>query len=264
MIAESSIQLPDPGDKPRSGTLTTDVYERLRHEIMTGRLLPDEKLRIEALSQRYGVGSSPLREALNRLVAEGLVTQREQRGFNVSPVSRDELLELTRTRCWVNEIVLRESITHGDQRWEESVVLAFHRLSRTPIRITGNPTYSNPQWVQLHRAFHASLNAACPSRYLVEFSNMLHDCADRYRSLNAVANTGRRDVLDEHRVQETFARIPPLARGVLTDHASQGVLRFAVPSNAPRGGYRFTGVLLDAATHRVAQVAESNSFEIER
>ncbi|MBN9428413.1 MAG: GntR family transcriptional regulator [Burkholderiales bacterium] len=199
MIAESSIQLPDPGDKPRSGTLTTDVYERLRHEIMTGRLLPDEKLRIEALSQRYGVGSSPLREALNRLVAEGLVTQREQRGFNVSPVSRDELLELTRTRCWVNEIVLRESITHGDQRWEESVVLAFHRLSRTPIRITGNPTYSNPQWVQLHRAFHASLNAACPSRYLVEFSNMLHDCADRYRSLNAVANTGRRDVLDEHR-----------------------------------------------------------------
>ena len=179
MIAESSIQLPDPGDKPRSGTLTTDVYERLRHEIMTGRLLPDEKL--------------------NRLVAEGLVTQREQRGFNVSPVSRDELLELTRTRCWVNEIVLRESITHGDQRWEESVVLAFHRLSRTPIRITGNPTYSNPQWVQLHRAFHASLNAACPSRYLVEFSNMLHDCADRYRSLNAVANTGRRDVLDEHR-----------------------------------------------------------------
>ena len=60
------------------------------------------------------------------------------------------------------------------------------------------------------------------------------------------------------------ARIPPLARGVLTDHASQGVLRFAVPSNAPRGGYRFTGVLLDAATHRVAQVAESNSFEIER
>ncbi len=199
MIAESNIQLPDPGDKPRSGTLTTDVYERLRHEIMTGRLLPDEKLRIEALSQRYGVGSSPLREALNRLVAEGLVTQREQRGFNVSPVSRDELLELTRTRCWVNEIVLRESITHGDQRWEESVVLAFHRLSRTPIRITGNPTYSNPQWVQLHRAFHASLNAACPSRYLVEFSNMLHDCADRYRSLNAVANTGRRDVLDEHR-----------------------------------------------------------------
>lgn len=199
MIAESSIQLPDPGDKPRSGTLTTDVYERLRHEIMTGRLLPDEKLRIEALSQRYGVGSSPLREALNRLVAEGLVTQREQRGFNVSPVSRDELLELTRTRCWVNEIVLRESITHGDQRWEESVVLAFHRLSRTPIRITGNPTYSNPQWVQLHRAFHASLNAACPSRYLVEFSNMLHDCADRYRSLNAVANTGRRDVLGEHR-----------------------------------------------------------------
>ncbi len=60
------------------------------------------------------------------------------------------------------------------------------------------------------------------------------------------------------------ARIPPLARGVLTDHASQGVLRFAVPSNAPRGGYRFTGVLLDAATHRVAQVAESNRFEIER
>jgi len=67
-------------------------------------VLPGEKLRIEVLRTRYDVGGTPLREAMNRLSTEGLVTQSEQRGFRVTPVSADELLELTRTRCWINEV----------------------------------------------------------------------------------------------------------------------------------------------------------------
>jgi GntR family transcriptional regulator, carbon starvation induced regulator len=117
----------DDDQESRGGTRTTIVYEQLRREIVSGRLLPGEKLRVEVLRERYGVGGSPLREAMNRLTAEGLVSQLDQKGFRVSPVSTDELLELTRTRCWLNEITLRESITRGDAAWEEQVLLAFHR-----------------------------------------------------------------------------------------------------------------------------------------
>lgn len=256
----------DTSDTDRAvSTRTTEVYEQLRQAIVRGELLPGEKLRIEALGQRFDVGSSPLREALNRLSSEGLVMQREQRGFTVSPVSRDELLELTRTRCWVNEIVLRESIAHGDTAWEEAVVLAFHRLSRTPARTagvvdapgamdasgaadaTGAP---NPAWSQTHQAFHAALIAACPSRWLIDFSNMLHDCADRYRNLNAVANTGVRDVPGEHRAifEATVERNAERAIRLLNEHLTittttllanaHGVLAERLAAKQPDGAGR--------------------------
>src|SRR3984893_18960689 len=114
-------------------TRTRAIYEQLRREIIQGALLPGEKLRIEALRTRYNVGGTPLREAMNRLSTEGLVAQSEQRGFRVTPVSADDLLELTRTRCWVNEVALRESIARGGRDWEEQVLLALHRLSRVPV-----------------------------------------------------------------------------------------------------------------------------------
>src|SRR5690606_5385935 len=126
----------------------------LRRDIMHGALPPSTKLRIETLAERYEVGPTPVREALNRLSTEGLVTQQDQRGFRVSPVSKAELLELTRTRAWLSEITLRESIAHGDQAWEENVVLAFHRLSRSPRRLAGDSGELNPVWEQLHHAFH--------------------------------------------------------------------------------------------------------------
>ena len=94
---------------PSSTTLASAAYERLRRDIRIGRLAPGEKLRIDALRAIYEIGASPLREALNRLSAEGLVVQEDQRGFRVPPVSIEDLLELTRTRCWLNEIALRES-----------------------------------------------------------------------------------------------------------------------------------------------------------
>lgn len=210
----------DDDQETRGGTRTTIVYEQLRREIVTGRLLPGEKLRVEVLRERYGVGGSPLREAMNRLTAEGLVSQLDQKGFRVSPVSTDELLELTRTRCWLNEITLRESITRGDAAWEEQVLLAFHRLSRVPNRLPEEPSLVNPAWGKLHQAFHASLIGGCDSRWLINFNNMLFDCAERYRNLTAVMGSDGRDVLGEHRaiMEATINRNVDLAISLLNDH----------------------------------------------
>src|SRR6266576_5934453 len=118
-------------------TRTRAIYERLRREIIQGTLLPGEKLRIEVLRTRYNVGGTPLREALNRLSTEGLVTQSDQRGFRVTPVSADDLVELTRTRCWINEVALRDSIARGGRDWVERVLLALHRLSRIAVVVDG-------------------------------------------------------------------------------------------------------------------------------
>ena len=58
------------------------------------------------LRKRYNAGASPLREALNRLSAEGFVEQKDQRGFVVADVNERSLDELIFTRCSLNEIML--------------------------------------------------------------------------------------------------------------------------------------------------------------
>jgi len=88
--------MPSTTTDQEAGTLASTVFEQLRRDIVSVQLAPGEKLRIEALRERYGVGGSPVREALNRLSAEGLVWQQDQKGFRVAPVSERELEELTR------------------------------------------------------------------------------------------------------------------------------------------------------------------------
>lgn len=207
----------------RSGTRTTAVYEQLRREIVSGRLLPGEKLRVDALREKYGVGGSPLREALNRLAAEGLVSQQEQKGFRVAPVSSIDLLELTKTRCWINEIALRESIANGDAAWEEQVLVAFHRLFRVPQRVPAEPDIVNAAWSQLHQAYHTALISACGSQWIIDFSNMLSDRADRYRNLVAASSAVERDTVGEHRaiMEATIERKTELAISLLNAHISK-------------------------------------------
>ncbi len=181
-------------------TLATDVYSRLRHDILSGVLPPGEKLRVDFMRDRYSVGNSPIREALNRLSSDGLVVREDQKGFHVARVSRTELEELIRTRCWLEDLALRESIAHGGTAWEENLVLAFHRLSRVP-RSSKERTYSaNPEWEALHRAFHAALIGAARSRWLDGFCDQLRDQADRYRQFAVAASYPRRNELDEHRL----------------------------------------------------------------
>ena len=120
---------------PSGETLASSTYARLRRDIIEGALVPGSKLRMRQLCERYDVGLSPLREALNRLLRDGLVQQTDLRGFVAAPLSGSELDELTKTRCWLNELALRQSIEHGDSAWEEQVVLTYHRLSRIQLWI---------------------------------------------------------------------------------------------------------------------------------
>ena len=108
------IKIADLAQREPAGTLASSVYDRLRGDILSGSLPPGEKLRTEALRARYEVGNSPIREALNRLSADGLVTREDQKGFRVAAASRADLEELVKTRCWLEQIALRESIANGD------------------------------------------------------------------------------------------------------------------------------------------------------
>ena len=161
-------------------------------------LEPGSKLRVEAIGQRYGVGASPLREALNRLSAEGLVERNDQRGFNVAALRWDELPILTRNRLQLEALALRESIEHRDAAWEDRLVLLVHRLSRTPRSLATDHYVPNPVWEALHREFHRALLAGCPSRWLRGFCDSLADEAYRFRQIAVGKTFSKRNEHAEH------------------------------------------------------------------
>ncbi len=204
--------------------LTLQVHRRLRRDLLLGRIAPGSKLKVQALGAAYGAGASPVREALSSLASEGLVQRIDGRGFRAAPATVAEFDELVRARCWLEEVVLRESIAAGDAAWEEALVVARWRLNRL--------ARGDLDWEGAHAAFHRALLAACPSSTLRDMAETLRERAERYRALaRPVAYPGR-DVAAEHEAiaEAALAREPGKAIARLQDHyqLTAGFLRSAL------------------------------------
>ncbi|MES2415901.1 MAG: GntR family transcriptional regulator [Pseudomonadota bacterium] len=184
--------------EPSGTTRASAVYDALRADILSGTFKPEEKLRVEAMAKRHEVGASPVREALSRLSAEGLVTRNDQRGFSVAGLRWEDLAVLTETRCQVEALALRASIAARSQAWEDALVLLAHKLSRTPRSLATDHYVPNPEWEALHRDFHARLLDNCPSRWLRDFCATLTTEAYRYRQVAASRNFTSRNEHSEH------------------------------------------------------------------
>jgi DNA-binding GntR family transcriptional regulator len=205
---------------PAPSTQASTVYDRLRDDLLSGRLEPGRKLQMRFLSDRYQIGQTPLREALNRLTADGLVEGREQRGFYVAAISRSELAELTKTRCWVESLALRESMAAATPQWEEQLLLAQHRLSRSPRSLNPEHFEDNPEWERLHRAYHGTLIGNCGSQSLIGFCGQLADQLYRYRRLSIRKAFPSRRVADEHQaiMNAVLSKDAEVAVALLTTH----------------------------------------------
>ncbi len=178
-------------------TLNATVFNRLRADIVACRLMPNERLRVEALRERYGVGGSPIREALMRLEAEGLVELEQHKGFRVSGVSRDRLTDLMSTRIEIEGLALRWAIERGGVEWEADLLGAFHRLSRQR-KTTASGGAINADWAREHRVFHAALVVACGSPTLLSIRDNLFDQTSRYVALSIISRSTPRNDIAEH------------------------------------------------------------------
>lgn len=217
-------------------TLGSSAYEAIRLDIMEGRFAPGEKLQFDALRERYGIGISPIREALSRLHSEGWVAREEQRGFRVAEISKSELLDVVKTRVMIEGLAVAEAIASQDAAAEEALVLAFHRLSKEH-RLTDDKT-RNPEWEKRHRQFHMALIAGCKMKWVIQFCEQLFDVAERYRLLSYTRHPERSE-MDEHRaiLDAYIAGKPDEVKRLLACHYQVTVdyilrAQFPVPPNA--------------------------------
>lgn len=191
------IKIMDKSVKP---TAFEQALTSLRQGVLTLSFLPGAKLKVEELQQAYGLSSSPLREALNRLSEEGLVRADDRRGFSVASVSEDDLRDITRMRLLVDLPTLEDSMKNGTDAWEAQVVASFHLLEKVELRLPEGPVVLDPEWSQLHNHFHAALMSACHSERLVSSSQSLFDQAERYRHISARYMTVVKRKSEEHKL----------------------------------------------------------------
>lgn len=201
-------------NQPATQSSTQRAYMDLREAIINGQLPPGERLKVEALKDALSTGASPVREALSLLTSDQLVERIDQKGFRVAQASREQFQEILNLRCQLEDMALRESVSNGDQDWEEALVLSHHRM----VRVDRD---NSVEFDRLHKEFHMSLIAACGSPILMKFCSQLYDLNIRYRHLAGTSKSyGTRDVEAEHRaiMDAAVMRDVEKSSALLQDH----------------------------------------------
>lgn len=180
-------------------TRATQMYHRIREDILQGILPPGSKLQFEAMRKAYDSGLSPLREALARLSSEGLVILKDQKGFSVAPMSRKDLIDLTELRLMIEGRAVGLSLEKGDDEWEAQLMGAFHMLKKVAVTGGGDLRQLDViEWELRHREFHRILASASGSVHMEIMRERLFNLAERYRRLVRTRVLTRRGLVREH------------------------------------------------------------------
>jgi DNA-binding GntR family transcriptional regulator len=147
------------------------AYQQLRERIVEGSLKPGSTINQERLAADLGLSITPLREALRRLEAEGLVALSAHKIVRVMPLSRRELYELALTRGQLDPLAAALAATEATDQEAQSIVGLAAQPSSLDVR--GRLT--------THRRFHLAIYAASHNNVLGGILRQLWDRTDRYR-----------------------------------------------------------------------------------
>ncbi|WP_334065970.1 GntR family transcriptional regulator [Nereida ignava] len=206
-----------------SPTVGSSTYERIKHDIIFGKLAPGAKLKLDGLRDRYAASVSTLRETLNRLASEGFVQAAEQRGFFVRPVSADDLTEIAELRILLECSALETSIACGDADWEGNLVAAHHKLHLIEQKMLDGDIAQKELWKRYDWEFHQALIQACNSQNLLSLHGTIFDKYLRYQMI--VLTYRGADAVLEHKTMfdAALARDTAKAKAVLETHIRLGL-----------------------------------------
>ena len=199
------------------------TYQRIKRDIIFGDLAPGSKLKLDGLRERYSASMSTLRETLNRLASEGFVDAQDQRGFFVTPVSREDLIEIANLRVLLECHALRLSVENGDTDWEGNLVAAHHKLHLMEQKMLEGDDSQKEDWKRYDWEFHLAMIEACGSKNLLSLHAVLYDKYLRYQML--VLTYRGEEAVEEHRemFDAALARDVERAAKTLQTHIEKGL-----------------------------------------
>lgn len=169
------------------------VYNHVRDAVLSGDLAPGERLNQVQLAARLGASTTPLREALRRLHAEGLVHLDAHRDARVTRLSAAEARHLTEIRLSLDPLAAGLAAKHHTPADAEELRGLLDQLG--PI-----VEDTDDKVLVSHRRFHSVLHRASGNPLLAQLLDGLWDRTERYRrlGLELLAGTGRRRDMDFH------------------------------------------------------------------
>ena len=199
------------------------TYQRIKRDIIFGDLAPGSKLKLDGLRERYSASMSTLRETLNRLASEGFVDAQDQRGFFVTPVSREDLIEIANLRVLLECHALRLSVENGDTDWEGNLVAAHHKLHLMEQKMLEGDDSQKEDWKRYDWEFHLAMIEACGSKNLLSLHAVLYNKYLRYQML--VLTYRGEEAVEEHRemFDAALARDVERAAKTLQTHIEKGL-----------------------------------------
>ncbi len=180
-------------------SLTERTETLLQNAILAGQLQPGSRLALPALSLQFGVGATPLREALSRLAARGLVTLSGNKGFRVASISYEDLRDITESRILIEKAALARAFERQDGEWEDRVAGATHRLLRIIRKEDTKLLEGSAEYDMAHKDFHAAIISGCGLPRLMVVQSSLYDAAYRYRRIVGNSRLTRDYAYDIHR-----------------------------------------------------------------
>ena len=147
----------------------------------------------------------------------------DQRGFFVTPVSKEDLMEVANLRVLLECHALKLSIDNGDTDWEGNLVSAHHKLRSMEQKMLSGDDSQKEDWKRYDWEFHLALIEACGSRNLISLHSVLYDKYLRYQML-MLTHRGQ-EAADEHKkmLEAALDRNVEAATKTLTVHIEKGL-----------------------------------------
>lgn len=181
---------------PVRNAMTDRVYAVLRGRIIDLDLAPGDRLQIERLSRDLDVSPTPVREALNRLTAEGIVLQEPYRGFRVSALlTSAELAELLAARVVIESAAASAA---AENRSGEALA-GLRSLVDEMASLAAEPTLDVKRFNAVDASFHRAIVASAGNRFLLTAFESLHAHVRISRQYKGRSVAEARRSNDEHR-----------------------------------------------------------------
>lgn len=205
-----ALQEGDPREPRRMGDA---VYDALRQRILAGRLPPGARLSVPALAAEFAVSRSPVRDAVIRLVHEGLAQETLNRGAVVAAVDTRELVSLYEAREALEAAAARLATEKSTPELMDNLNAIFAEHEHAVLE------GDFPRHVAMDAAFHREVRRAADSPVL---ERMLDDIQDRVvLAMRSTSITGgMRKALEDHRaiLEAVASGDPELAARVAGSH----------------------------------------------
>ena len=179
-------------------TLSTQIYQILREDILSQAIPLGEKLTLKNLQERFQVSSTPIRDALTRLNEEGLVEYYSNVGVNVISLDRKDLTELYQFMGDLDSLSIRYASLHPEQsrilkKLEENILLTGS-IKKQPL--TSDEEIS--RWIECSDNFHLIFYDFCSNSRLTSAAQRLRSQLTIFSNAYERQSQPQAEILAEH------------------------------------------------------------------